>query len=258
VNAIIDSAVIIAITLLFCGAGIWVVRKFFHRIDFSQHHAVAGYLLGVVGVMFSIVLGLIVVSVQGKFEQARVMAETEASCCSDIMGFARGLPPAFRKKIRPIMHDYYETVQDENWEAVSHGGADKSTVLYEALWTNVAAFEPQGSREIDCYQEILNTMKDFSDTRHFRSEADQHALSPFIWLVLITGAVLTLLFLYFFWIENVITQTVLIVFVGLFLALNLLLIRLFDNPYRNEFGIKDGAFGLNANVFFPPSDGRAQ
>jgi hypothetical protein len=257
-NAIIDSAVIIAITLFLCGTGIWVVRKFYYKVDFSQHHAVAGCLLGVVGVMYSIVLGLIVVSVQTKFDQARVMADTEASCCSDIMGFSRGLPEAFRDRIRPIVHDYYATVQTEDWEAVSHGGADKSTAFYEALWTNIAAFEPHGNRESDCYQEILTAMKDLSDTRHYRSEADQHALSPFIWLVLITGAVLTLLFLYFFWIESVLTQSVLIIFVGLFLALNLLLIRLFDNPYRDEFGVKQGAFGLNANVFDPLPDGRAR
>ncbi len=75
-------------------------------------------------------------------------------------------------------------------------------------------------------------------------------------LVLITGAVLTILFLYFFWVESLVAQIVLIAFVGLFLSLNLILIRLFDNPYRNEFGMREGAFSLNANVFDWPHSGR--
>ena len=230
------------------------MRKFFHRVDFSQHHAVAGYLLGVVGIMYSIVLGLIIVNVQNKCEQARIMAETEASCCSDIMLCTRGLPLHFRRRLRPIMHDYYEAVQSQDWEAVSHGREDKSAPFYEALWTDIAAFEPQGNREINCYQQILSTMKDFADTRRYRTEADEHAISPFIWVVLITGALLTIMFTYFFWVDSVVTQTVLTIFVALFLALNLLLIRLFDNPYRNEFDIKEGAFSLNANVFFPQAN----
>jgi hypothetical protein len=63
------------------------------------------------------------------------------------------------------------------------------------------------------------------------------------------GAALTILFTFFFWVESTITQVALTIFVALFISLNLLLVKLFENPYRSELMIKHGAFGLKASVF---------
>jgi hypothetical protein len=72
--------------------------------------------------------------------------------------------------------------------------------------------------------------------------------------VLITGAALTILFTFFFWVESTITQVALTIFVALFISLNMLLVKLFENPYRSELMIKHGAFGLKASVFATGND----
>jgi hypothetical protein len=92
-------------------------------------------------------------------------------------------------------------------------------------------------------------MKSLSDARRFRMFARKRALSPIVWAVLAVGAVMTVVFTYFFWVESFAMQMVLTIFVALFISLNLLLVRLFDNPYRRELLVKEGAFSYDPKVF---------
>jgi hypothetical protein len=92
-------------------------------------------------------------------------------------------------------------------------------------------------------------MKSLSDARRYRMFARKRALSKVVWTVLIVGAVLTVTFTYMFWVESRALQLILTVFVALFISLNLLLVRLFENPYRNELGIKKSSFSFNSRIF---------
>jgi hypothetical protein len=250
-----DTIIMLGGCLLFTAIGLFLVRRFFHKIDFKQHHEVAGYLLAVIGTMYSVLLGLIVVNVQTKFDQARLMAETEANCCSDLYNLSRGLPQDARLSIRTPLRDYYVVVQNQNWEDVSEGSAVEGSIpAYQSMWRAIAEYQPVGNRETSCYQTILQTMKELSDARRFRVVARRRGLSPIIWCVLIVGAALTILFTFFFWVESTVTQVALTIFVALFISLNMLLVKLFENPYRSELMIKHGAFGLKASVFASGKD----
>jgi hypothetical protein len=254
-NALFDTVIVIGGCLAFSGIGLLIVRKCFHKVQFEKHHEVAGYLLTVVGTMYSVLLGLIVVNVQGKFDQARQMAETEANSCSDLWNYCRGLPGEVRYTIRLPLKDYYATVQNEDWEASAAGKVTEQSVpSYQAMWRAIAAFQPQTSRESACYSSILETMKSLADARRFRMVARRRFLSPVIWMVLITGCVLTILFSYFFWVDSARTQIALTFFVTIFIALNMLLVRLFENPYRSEFLVKQGAFTLKSEILNPTEE----
>jgi hypothetical protein len=96
---------------------------------------------------------------------------------------------------------------------------------------------------------MLDSMKRLSDARRYRMSSRRRGLSPIVWLVLCCGAVMIILFTYFFRVDSVRTQGLLTVFVALFVSLNLLLVKLFENPYRNELLIKKGAFYFKPSVF---------
>jgi len=249
-NALTESILIVGGGIAFAACGALLARTSFLRKEFSKHHEVAGYLLSIVGTLYSVLLGLIVVDVQSKFDQARMMAETEANCCSTIANFSRGFPPEVRTTILVPLKSYYTTVQTEDWEAIASGAQIEGSIPdYQHLWRAIARYDPNGNREISCYNHELDTMKSLSDARRYRMFARKRALSEVVWTVLIVGAILTITFTYMFWVESKTLQLVLTVFVALFISLNLLLVRLFENPYRQELGIKQSAFSFKANVF---------
>lgn len=248
-NALAESILIVGGSLFAAVAGVLFVRRKYHSPNLTRHHEVAGYMLAIVSTLYAVLLGLIVVSAQTKYDQARLTAETEANCCSDLGNFTRGLPQAARDSIRGPLKAYYESVQSEDWEQIARGEKEQSIPAYQALWKAIADYQPEGNREVSCYQSVLSTMKSLADARRFRMFARKRFLSPIVWTVLIVGAVMTVFFTYFFWVESTVMQITLTVFVALFISLNLLLVRLFDNPYRHELLVKEGAFSLDARVF---------
>jgi hypothetical protein len=236
--------------VFFSVLGLVVVRKTFHRQDFKKHHEIAGYLISVVGTLYSILLGLIVVNVQSKFDESRTMAQAEASSCSDIANVGRGLKFEDGSRICSYLRWYYTVVQSEDWERISDGLEQEGSMpAYQGLWRAVASVNPLSNRESACYSSMLDSMKRLSDARRYRMSAKKRGLSVIVWLVLCSGAVMIIMFTYFFRVDSARTQTLLTVFVALFVSLNLLLVRLFENPYRNELLIKKGAFYFKPSVF---------
>jgi hypothetical protein len=203
-----------------------------------------------VGTLYSILLGLIVVNVQSKFDESREMAQAEASSCSDIANVARGLSYNEASEICRFLKWYYVVVQSEDWERIAEGRDTEASIPpYQGLWRAVAAVNPTNNRETSCYSALLDSMKRLSDARRYRMSARKRGLSIIVWLVLCVGAVMIILFTYFFRVESARTQTLLTMIVALFVSLNLLLVKLFENPYRNELLIKRGAFYFKPSVF---------
>jgi hypothetical protein len=230
--------------------GLFLVRRQFKEHDFTRHHEVAGYYLSIVASLYGILLGLVVFNFQVRFGEAKSMAETEVNTLSDLYQISRGFPEEPRHKIRMAIREYYLGVQDEDWEAISRGETKEASVHnYANLWKAITEFQPHGEGQDACYAQALTSMTQFSDARRPRTLSAKHVVSPMLWTVLLTGAVLTVVFTYFFWIESAATQYALTALVALFLSLDLLLIRSYENPYRREHLLKESTFNYKRNVF---------
>lgn len=242
-----DGVLIIGGSLALALAGMWIVRTKIARESLLENHEVAGYMLSIVGTLYAILLGLIVVNVQTKFEVANQMAVTEANCLSDLAHLAALYSESTRKQIHKHLYDYASAARDQDWSAVSTGKAKEATIPpYRALWKTINKMELSGNKQESSFSNILTTMAQLSDARRFRMVASQNGLSPILWAVLIIGEVLIVWFTYFFFVENIKAQVIMTSFVVVFLSLNLLLVFLYDNPYRSELGAR------NAGVTFHP------
>lgn len=242
-----DGVLIIGGSLAVSLGGMWLVRTKVPRETLLENHEVAGYMLSIVGTLYAILLGLIVVNVQTKFEVANQMAVTEANCLSDLAHLANLYSESTRKQIHQHLFEYATSARDQDWSKVSTGQAKEATIpSYRALWKTINKLELNGSKQESAFSNILTTMAQLSDARRFRMVASHNGLSPILWAVLIIGEVLIVWFTYFFFVENIKAQTIMTTFVVVFLSLNLLLVFLYDNPYRSELGAR------NAGVTFHP------
>jgi hypothetical protein len=141
-------------------------------------------------------------------------------------------------------------VQAEDWEAIAcHHAREQTIPHYQRLWGAIAHLELQNGKEESAFAALLSTMTQLSDARHIRMIAGSTGLSPVLWAVLILGGTLSILFTYFFHVENLISQIIMTVFVSIFLSLNIFLVYLYNNPYRNELGVKASAFDFDPALF---------
>lgn len=246
-NSLVEGIIIIGGSLAVALTGMWLVRRKFTGETLEANHEVAGYMLSIVGTLYAILLGLIVVNVQTKFEVANQMAVTEENCLSDIAHLGSIYAENSRKEIHKHLYDYAVAARDQDWAEVSTGHAKEATIpSYRALWQTINHLELTDTKQQNSYANLLSAMTQLSDARRFRMVASHNVLSPILWAVLIIGEILIVWFTYFFFVRSMKAQTIMTAFVVVFLSLNVFLVYLYDNPYRSELGAR------NAGVTFHP------
>ncbi len=245
-SSLLDFILIIGLSTVFSIGGLLIVRKKFSPHLLQACHEVGGVMLSVVGTLYAILIGMIVVNSQAKVEQASQMAISESNMLSSIFHLANTFEMPARHEIREAVHTYAVTVVHQDWARVEEGLETEGTIpAYQKLWTVVTNYMPQNNKDQQSYSVMLDNMQELSSARKFRMVAAKSGLPTVLWAVLISGGILVIWFTYFFYMESMTAQIIMTAGVAIFLSMNVYLIHICQNPYRLEFGVKKSGFGYD-------------
>jgi hypothetical protein len=233
----------IVVTIALTIGGMVVFRKLVDVEKLKIDHEVTTALIAVMGTLYAIVLGLVVVDALSHREQAELMESTEANALATVMHLCRTLPVAERRTIMASELDYCTDAVDKEWDMMDKGTApERDTVnAFSAIWEKVSAFDPQNNRETNLHNCMLTAMTDFSNARRFRIVTCKHGLPFLLWVVLIVGGICTIGFTYFFGAEKPKFQMTMTSIVSFMLCLNVLLVYFYSSPYKGEMRIEPTA-----------------
>lgn len=249
-----DSYVLTAIIVLgsavMAVVGLLVVRKLIDLEHLQPTHEVGGYLLSVVGTLYAVLLGLVVVDALSKFQVARDTTAHEANALMDIFMFAESLPPDEQNAVRKLCADYADEVMEIEWPLMNKGqfSQDARRILVR-LSKKIAHFEPVTENQKAIYPLLMTQASELWDNRRMRINTVAHGIPAVEWFVLITGAVVTVFFTYFFGLENLKLQICMTIMVALLISLNLVLVLIFGYPYAGSVCIHPDSFQLVQDVF---------
>lgn len=249
-----DSYVLTAIIVLgsafMAVFGLLVVRKLIDLQHLQPTHEVGGYLLSVVGTLYAVLLGLIVVDALGKFQIARDIAAHEANALMDIFILAESLPQEDQKLVRQLCFDYAEEVMHVEWPLMDQGQfSQNARRILVRLSKSLSHFEPVTENQKAVYPLLMTQSSELWDNRRMRINMVTHGVPAIEWLVLIVGAVVTVFFTYFFGLENLKLQVCMTIMVALLISLNLVLVLIFGYPYSGSVAICPDSFQLVQDVF---------
>lgn len=247
-SALIDCLVIVGGTTALALAGVLIVRKRASREVLEASHEVGGYLLAIIGTLYAILVGLIVVNAETKVDTASDKAVIESNRLTNIYHVSRSFEPSAKRKISEALYNYATVAVNQDWEKVESGDEKEGTIVpYRQLWRDIVGYAPRNDNERECYAVLLQDLEELSDARKYRMVAAKSQLSPILWAVLIAGGIMIVLFTYFFFVENLISQLLMTGSVVIFLSMNVYLIYICQNPYRPELGAKEAGFGFSFN-----------
>lgn len=230
--------------------GMLYVRKKVGVSSLASFHEVAGYLLSVIGTLYAVLLGFIVVDAMGKQQELRVIVEHEASGVANMFLASYGLRKEARDKIQKICYDYTVEVINDEWSAMERGTYSPKAFEHAwTLWKTITALESTSEDERSVKEQVLSEMCQMTENRRTRLVAAKLGMAPIMWAVLIVGGVFTVLFTYFFGVENLKAHILMTVLVALTLSLNVFLVFIFANPISGDIGVRPEAFKQNLLIF---------
>jgi len=242
-SALIFSLAVIFATVALTIGGMVVFRKLVSTDILKMDHDVTTALIAVLGTLYAIVLGLIVVDALSHREQAEIMESSEANALATVMHLCHTLPVPQRRPIMQSELDYCEAAVDKEWNMMGTGTAsERDTVTaFDSLWEEVADYDPQTNRETNLHNSMLAAMTDFSNARRYRIVTCSHGLPALLWFILIMGGICTISFTYFFGAEKMKLQAIMTSIVSFMLCLNILVVFFYSSPYKGDMRIEPTA-----------------
>ncbi len=244
------SSILLGVILLGGGTalsvfGLVLVRRFFKVDELQAHHEVAGYMLSILGTLYAVVLGFVVVSASNDVADAKHNIGSEVNAILDINRMADGFPKDRREKISQALTNYCDAVVNEEWQGMDSFIISPKTVQAgSALWTAIKNTQPVSPKEQALYGTLLENYTKMVDARRMRLVTAHGGIPLPLWVVLVVGAITTIGFTYFFGVEKFGYQVVMTSLVTITLLLNLYLVIVNSHPFSGEFRIRPIAYIL--------------
>jgi hypothetical protein len=115
--------------------GQYAVNKMVKQEVLELHHSAGEAMMGVVGTLFSVLLGFMVASAMDKYHDAQMRGEQEASNVASLFRTARGFSDIDRPRIRQLCREYVDDVIQNEWPQMEkHVKINHGWVSYQKLW----------------------------------------------------------------------------------------------------------------------------
>lgn len=242
--AIVSAGVVISLAV------VAAARRLFPAADLQDGHEATGTLLAIVGTLYAVLLGLVVVDAMARFDKAAESARMESNCLADIFLLSDQLPEPYRERVRDICRTYARQVVEVEWPAM-----EKARMSVEARVTAVSltrafdGFEPATEAQKIVYPELLEQVRELWDHRRDRAAAAENGIPTIEWVVLIVGGIVTIFLGGLFHVESSRLQNVVTAMTGLVIGLNLYLVCLFGYPYAGDLSVSNRPFKIDIAIF---------
>ena len=133
---------LLCIAMILAVCGLILVERLVPTGVRRQHNDVAGFIYAVLGVVYAVLLGLMVVAVWEEWNQAAQTADDEASSLAEIFWLAHRLPESEGRHIQELARSYARVVVDEEWPLWARKSSPKAWDLLDEIRVDLQSFEP--------------------------------------------------------------------------------------------------------------------
>jgi hypothetical protein len=221
--------------LAMCGP--FLVRRYVTLERLTTNNEVAGFKFATLGVLYAVLLAFAVIVVWERFHDAEHAVAAEAAAAATLYRLTLGMgEPGVA--LRHQLGEYIEAEVTGDWPEMekghsSHAGTDSLTRLYETALTN----RPDDLRGEAIEEDLLRELGLLTQARRDRLVLASGAVPGVVWLVLFTGAILTITFTFFFGTVNVRNQSVMTGALALLIFSVLVVAVAIDRPFAGQVKI---------------------
>jgi hypothetical protein len=227
--------------------GLLIVRRRVNHAALSKHNDVGGVVFSIVGTIYAVVLAFVVVVTWEALGDADERAAQEAGVLGDVIRDAGLFPDPEGTELQGELLEYTHAVIDEEWPAMADTVRGSSQHVWDTLDRIFASFsrlEPTTQREANIHAEMLSRLNDLSDHRRLRLLSADNKVPPLMWIMLITGGLITVGFSYFLGVENHRSHVLMTAALAAMIGITLYLIYALDHPFAGAVRVEPDAFRL--------------
>lgn len=239
VSFILVAVVSVTVSII----GLRLVRRNIPHETLRENHEVAGFIFNAFGLIYAVLIAFVVFVSWSDYTESKRNTEIEANLVADLFLDAQGLPDTMKMKVRSSIIEYTSYVINEEWDSMKSGDVSiRARGEIEKLWHVYLDIDVNLLHNVPVYQESLRRLNDLGEYRRLRIISSNDFIPGVIWFVLITCAVVSVGYTFFFGSKNIRAQYVMTSVLALINALILFLIYILDHPFQGSSRIESFTF----------------
>jgi Protein of unknown function (DUF4239) len=240
----------VSLFVLLSVAGLTLVQHLVAPGLRQEHNDVAGFIYAVLGIAYAVLLAFVVIAVWEQYQAARDTADREASELAEIYWLANQLPESEGRYVQELAQSYARVVVEEEWPLMEDGqSSPRAWALMDEIRQRIGEFEASTSTEQVIYDQGMSRVHDLADARTLRLLETHEDIPAILWVVLLTGGVITMGFTYLFGLENTWAHRLMVAALAAVIALVLFTIYSLDNPFAGDVRLDPEALELVLHRF---------
>ena len=235
---------ILVVVLLAVGGQV-IVKKFMGAETIELCHEVGGYYMSIVGAMYAVILGLVIFDAISNFQAASLAVKDEAKALLAVYSLADQFPGNGKEEVKSMTQTYVKEVAENEWGLMDQNAFSlKARASMWSILDRVKKIEPRSDNQRVILPILINETLLAWSARRERIEKIGIGIPNLEWFTLLAGAVVTIVFTYFFTIAIGTLQLLMTAMVAFMVAINLYLVLTFGNPYSGDLRIPSTAFNV--------------
>jgi hypothetical protein len=218
--------------------GIRIARRHVSIERLKRHNEVAAPIHATLGVIYAVLLAFVVVTVWEQYSDAETAVANEAGAISALYRDAEAFDAADKLRMRAALKDYLSSVLSTEWDLMREGALDNyRNPAYDELWNAAIHVNLANERDRVLYQVIFQRMNQLDDSRSIRRDAAEYQVPSVMWVLLIIGGFVTVLFACYFGAEDLFLHTMMVSSLAATIAFILYMIAAIDRPFVGIVGV---------------------
>jgi hypothetical protein len=212
---------------------------------------VAGFLVAIVGVLYAVVLGFMVITVWSGFDQAQRNADAETASISDILFVTQALPLEIQKRERELLGQYAHEVRDTEWGMLANDEEDLRArdLLTRAVHEVASARFPhtdanEAMRLETVRAAALGGFLDLAGHRRQRIIDSGARVQPMMYFAISVGGLILLAFVFLFGVDSWPVQMTMTALIAAMIGLQIGIIFEMDRPFWGNVHVSSEAWTL--------------
>src|SRR5919109_734618 len=146
---IVTGLLIVAVAMVVAVGGLLLVQRLYSTELRKQQNDVAGFIYAVMGVAYAVLLGLTLIAVWEKWNEAEAITTDEANELAGIFWWAHALPQPEGRHIQELVRSYAQVVVEEEWPLMAQGRSSPKAwaTLDELRGTILGLNPPTGAQQ---------------------------------------------------------------------------------------------------------------
>lgn len=223
--------------------GLMMVRRLIPFPLREPNNTPIGTIYAALYVMFGVSVGFALYLTWQQYNMARETVKSEAVAVEQVYRLAGKFSEPERSRVRELDVSYASGVLEEEWPAMRQGQQSaRVEALLDELRKRVQDYEPHTDAQSGLYDESLAVLDELEANRELRILAVNEGIPYIVWVVLVSGGVLTVAFTYLFGVEPDWLHTVAVAGLAIMISLVLHVIGVLDYPFNGGVHVQPDAF----------------